>query len=199
MRANHRSVVKPCSEAFSDSQRRMTFSWVVVSLGGRPDTGLAAKPSAPAGGMRQTSVGCYGDRPEGTRRPPGSSRPPQYAGRQGSVGKPDNQDHPRFAGEVSHANRGPSGHYLPGRLQGDRTEVLDQDGRSLLVRADDNLLDVLDALRVAPPPDHVLCAAELDQPPPTSLLPSRMACTTLEIGMLKASSLLGSTLTWYCF
>ena len=35
--------------------------------------------------------------------------------------------------------------------------------------------------------------------PPTSLLPSRIAWTTVESGMLKASSVLGSMLTWYCF
>ena len=51
------------------------------------------------------------------------------------------------------------------RSQGDGAEVLDQDRRSLLVRSDDDLFDVLHALGVAPPADHVLRAGELDQPP----------------------------------
>src|SRR5271157_3014422 len=41
------SVGNPCSEGFSVNQRRMIFSWVVVSFRGRPAAGRAASPCSP--------------------------------------------------------------------------------------------------------------------------------------------------------
>src|SRR5512135_169272 len=43
----HNSVPNPCSVGFSLNQRRTISSWVVESLGGRPETGPARSPSAP--------------------------------------------------------------------------------------------------------------------------------------------------------
>src|SRR5512142_1545461 len=45
--ALHSSVANPCVVGSSSSQRRMIFSCVVVSLGGRPGTERASNPSSP--------------------------------------------------------------------------------------------------------------------------------------------------------
>ena len=43
----HNSVSKPCSVGLSSSQRRTIFSWVRVSLRGRPGIGRANNPDRP--------------------------------------------------------------------------------------------------------------------------------------------------------